>query len=248
MSGLRLYWLDPNDPDGAFPDPHLALNEPNGLLAMGGDLSPDRLLRAYALGIFPWYEPEQPILWWSPNPRTVFRTGAIHISRRFARTLAKADYAITLDRDFAGVLRQCAALRADREGTWLGPEMRSAYARLHQRGHAHSVEVWHYGALIGGLYGVASGRVFCGESMFSTEPNASKIALVWLARQLHAWGYRYLDGQIGSPHLYRMGALDLSRSTFLETLRQTAPAEATGPIWRFSIDAPQASKHLEKNS
>ncbi|WP_423823883.1 leucyl/phenylalanyl-tRNA--protein transferase [Salinisphaera sp. SPP-AMP-43] len=246
MSGIRLYWLDPNQPDGAFPDPRLALNEPNGLLAMGGDLSPERLLRAYSLGIFPWYNPDESILWWCPDPRTVFPTNGVRVSRRFARTLNKADYAVTLDRDFAGVVAQCAALRVDREGTWLGPEMRCAYMRLHQLGHAHSIEIWRDGALIGGLYGVARGAVFFGESMFSTQPDASKIALVWLTRQLHAWGYALLDGQVGSPHLYRMGAIDLPRQHFLEAIGDRAPAGApqTGS-WRFTIEAPQSPQHLE---
>lgn len=238
MSGIRLYWLDPNQPDGAFPDPSLALAEPNGLLAMGGDLSPNRLLRAYALGIFPWYDPEESILWWSPEPRTVFRTGGVHISRRLQRTLSRHDYGVSLDRDFRGVIEQCAALRANREGTWLGPEMRAAYIQLHELGHAHSIEVWRDGALIGGLYGVATGRVFFGESMFSTQPDASKIALAWLARQLHAWGYRYLDGQVGSPHLYRMGAIDISRAELRDAIDQPEPADVPRSPWHFTIDAP----------
>ncbi|MES1956056.1 leucyl/phenylalanyl-tRNA--protein transferase [Salinisphaera hydrothermalis] len=248
MSGIRLYWLDPNQPDGAFPDPSLALEEPNGLLAMGGDLSPERLLRAYSLGIFPWYNPEESILWWSPDPRTVFKTDGVHVSRRFQRALARHDYAVSLDRDFDGVIQQCAALRVHREGTWLGPEMRAAYQRLHQMGHAHSIEVWREHRLIGGLYGIARGCVFFGESMFSTEPDASKIALTWLARQLHAWGYRYLDGQVGSPHLYRMGAIDISRARFLEAIRQPRPERAPPAPWSFDIDAPQSSAHLENAS
>lgn len=247
MSGIRLYWLDPDQPDGAFPDPSLALDEPNGLLAMGGDLSPQRLLRAYSLGIFPWYNPEESILWWSPDPRTVFPTDGIRISRRFQRTLAHHDYAVSLDRDFRGIIQQCAALREQREGTWLGPAMRTAYIRLHELGHAHSIEVWRDGRLIGGLYGVAHGRVFFGESMFSTATNASKIALVWLARQLHAWGYRYLDGQVGSPHLYRMGAIDLPRARFLEAVREPTPPGVPAAPWHFTIDGPQHPAHLEKD-
>lgn len=246
MSGIRLYWLDPNQPDGAFPDPSLALDEPNGLLAMGGDLSPERLLRAYALGIFPWYNPEESILWWSPDPRTVFPTDGVHVSRRFQRTLAHADYAVTLDEAFDAVIDQCAALRAKREGTWLGPEMRAAYKRLHTMGHAHSVEVWRHGALIGGLYGVACGRVFFGESMFSCERDASKIALVWLARQLRDWGYEYLDGQVGSDHLYRMGAVDIPRRQFLAAIRRTTPAGVPSTPWHFTIAAPRCHVHLEK--
>lgn len=247
MNGIRLYWLDPNQPDGAFPDPNLALNEPNGLLAMGGDLSPQRLLRAYDLGIFPWYNPDEAILWWCPDPRTVFRTNGVHVSRRLQRTLAQAHYAVTLDQAFESVIGQCAALRAHREGTWLGPEMRAAYTRLHYLGHAHSIEVWRHGALIGGLYGVARGRVFFGESMFSVATDASKLALVWLARQLHDWGYWLLDGQVGSPHLYRMGAIDISRARFLDAIRARAPELPVASPWRFTIDAPAAPRHLEKS-
>ncbi|WP_353220954.1 leucyl/phenylalanyl-tRNA--protein transferase [Salinisphaera sp. S4-8] len=244
MSRLRVYWLDPNTPDGAFPDPELALDEPNGLLAMGGDLSPQRLRRAYAQGIFPWYNPDESILWWCPNPRTVFETDAIHISRRLKRTLAKADYAVTLDEDFNSVISSCAGLRAGNPGTWLGPEMRAAYAKLHALGNAHSIEVWREGALIGGLYGVALGRMFFGESMFSRESDASKIALVWLARQLHAWGFPLLDGQVGSEHLYRMGAIDLPRSKFLKRVRHAIEKPGPRGPWQFDIEVPAEPHHL----
>ena len=239
MNALRLYWLDPNTPDGAFPDPALALDEPNGLLAMGGDLSPNRLLRAYARGIFPWYNPDESILWWCPSPRTVFSTDRIHVSRRLKRTLAKNDYGVTLDADFAGVIEACAGRRAGDPGTWLGPEMRSAYTRLHHLGHAHSIEVWRDGRLIGGLYGIALGRLFFGESMFSHARDASKIALVWLGRQLRAWGFPLIDGQVGSAHLYRMGAIDLPRHQFLKIIRAERGQTAPPSPWRFSIDVPQ---------
>lgn len=244
MNGPRLYWLDPNQPDGAFPDPALALDEPNGLLAMGGDLSPERLLRAYDLGIFPWYNPDEAILWWSPDPRTVFPTAGLRISRRFQRTLARCDYAVTLDRDFDGVIATCAGLREQAEGTWLGPEMRTAYTRLHAMGHAHSIEVWRRGQLIGGLYGIARGAVFFGESMFSRERDASKIALAWLCRQLQVWGYEWLDGQVGSPHLYRMGAIDLPRAKFRQAI-ENAPRPGTPDApWHFDIAAPAPDEHL----
>lgn len=239
-----MYWLDPNTPDGAFPDPELALDEPNGLLAMGGDLSPSRLRRAYAHGIFPWYNPDESILWWCPDPRTVFDTGDMHVSRRLKRTLAKADYAVTLDEDFNSVISHCAAVRSGNPGTWLGPEMRAAYAKLHALGNAHSIEVWRDGALIGGLYGVAIGRMFFGESMFSRERDASKIALVWLARQLHAWGFPLLDGQVGSGHLYRMGAIDLPRSKFLKIVRQSIDKPAPQGPWRFDIEVPASPQHI----
>src|SRR5699024_4418045 len=141
--------------------------QPNGLLAMGGDLAPQRLRHAYASGIFPWYNPDESILWWCPDPRTVFDTKAVHVSRRLARTLARGNYAVTLDRDFRGVLAACAAPRAGTPGTWLGADMRTAYTQLHELGDAHSIEVWRHGNLIGGLYGIALGRMFFGESMFS---------------------------------------------------------------------------------
>lgn len=243
MTTLRVYWLDPNSPDAAFPDPKLALTQPNGLLAMGGDLSPRRIRRAYACGIFPWYNPDESILWWCPNPRTVFDTNGVHVSRRLHRTLKRADYAVTLDHAFDAVLAGCAGPRRGSPGTWLGPDMRAAYARLHALGDAHSVEVWQHGRLVGGLYGIALGRMFFGESMFSHTTNASKIALVWLSRQLAAWGFPLLDGQVGSSHLYQMGARDITRAQFLHqiTILQKQPAPAVP--WRFSLDAPADSRH-----
>ncbi len=240
-----MYWLDPNMPDGAFPDPALALDQPNGLLAMGGDLSPQRLRRAYAQGIFPWYNPDESILWWCPHPRTVFATDAVHVSRRFKRTLAKADYAVTLDEDFNGVISACAGRRAGTPGTWLGPQMRAAYAKLHALGDAHSIEVWRHGDLIGGLYGVSLGRMFFGESMFSHERDASKIALVWLTRQLNAWGFPILDGQVGSDHLYRMGAFDLPRSKFLHHVAEYRDKPAPPGPWRFELDVPCSAEHTD---
>lgn len=244
MTSLRVYWLDPNTPDAAFPDPQLALAQPNGLLAMGGDLSPQRLRRAYASGIFPWYNPDESILWWCPDPRSVFDTDRIHVARRLARTLAAGDYATTLDRDFNGVLTGCAAPRDGNPGTWLGPEMRSAYAQLHALGDAHSVEVWHRGRLAGGLYGIALGRIFFGESMFSHRTNASKIALVWLARQLAAWDFPLIDGQVGSGHLYRMGARDMPRSHFLHRVQKLQREPAPAAPWRFDLDVPCDPAHL----
>lgn len=244
MTALRLYWLDPADPDGAFPDPSLALEQPNGLLAMGGDLSVRRLRNAYAEGIFPWYNPEESILWWSPNPRAVFATDRVYVSRRLARTLRQADFAVTLDRDFSAVLAGCAGTRSTNPGTWLGGEMRAAYRRLFDSGEAHSVEVWREGRLIGGLYGVSQGRMFFGESMFSSQPDASKIALVLLTRQLAAWGFPLMDGQVGSPHLYRMGAYDLPRAEFIRVLRKLRDEAAPPPPWKFDIAVPNSPRHL----
>jgi len=244
MTTLRVYWLDPAIPEAAFPDPRLALTQPNGLLAMGGDLSPQRLRRAYASGIFPWYNPDESILWWCPNPRTVFDTSAIHVSRRLARTLRQGDYAVTLDHDFDAVLAACAGPRRGNPGTWLGPDMRAAYARLHALGDAHSIEVWHHGHLVGGLYGIALGRMFFGESMFSHKTDASKIALVWLTRQLATWGFPLLDGQVGSGHLYLMGAQDMTRADFLRQIHILQQQPAPDTPWRFTLDVPAASRHL----
>ncbi|NNC22803.1 leucyl/phenylalanyl-tRNA--protein transferase [Salinisphaera sp. USBA-960] len=236
MSEQQLYWLDPATPDTPFPSPQAALEHPNGLLAAGGDLSVPRLRAAYAHGIFPWYEPGEPILWWSPDPRTVFQPDGIHVSKRLARTLNRNDYRITFDTAFEAVIDGCAQPRGDSAGTWISTDMRAAYLALHRAGDAHAIEVWRQGRLISGLYGVASGTVFFGESMFSRERDASKIALVWLGRQLAAWGFELLDGQIGSPHLYRMGAFDMPRRQFLATLEQPAPAHRAHDRWHFELE------------
>lgn len=245
MGRIELHWLDPHDPGQGFPDPQLALEEPNGLLAVGGDLSTLRLLNAYDHGIFPWYNPDEPILWWSPDPRTVFLPDGVHVSRSLRRHLSHADYAITLDVNFGGVLQGCSAPRANQHGTWLGTDMRRAYRHLHHLGHAHSVEVWQHGRLVGGLYGVSRGRAFFGESMFSAVTNASKVALVWLTRQLWDWGFALMDAQVGSPHLYRMGATDLPRPEFQELLAKAvySPAPRSGK-WAFTLDVPAAASHL----
>lgn len=244
MKPNRLHWLDPDNPDEPFPDVAQALTEPNGLLAIGGDLSPRRLLNAYRNGVFPWYNPDEPILWWSPDPRTVFLPDQIHVSRSLRRRLLSRDYAVTVDQAFDAVTDLCAAPRRSQRGTWLGPEMRQAFRDLHALGHAHSVEVWRRHGLIGGLYGLAIGRVFFGESMFSREPDGSKIALAYLARQLAAWGFKLLDGQVGSPHLYRMGAIDLPRSAFCRILQHHIVAAPASGGWRFDIPVPNDVMHL----
>ncbi len=235
---MALAWLKPEDPPEAFPTPEQALTYPNGLLAAGGDLSPARLRAAYARGLFPWFNPGEPILWWCPDPRCVFRTDALHVSRSLKRRLDQTDYSVTLDRAFAEVVRGCAAPRSGQRGTWLVPQMRAAYQKLHEQGDAHSIEVWREGRLIGGLYGVALGRMFFGESMFSREPEASKLALIWLCRQLHAWGFELMDAQVSSPHLYSLGAVDLPRTEFLFRLKQATARAAPPTPWRFTIAAP----------
>lgn len=239
----RLHWLDPRQPAQAFPDPAGALADPNGLLAIGGDLSPVRLLNAYREGIFPWFNPDEPILWWSPDPRCVFVPGELHVSHSLARRIKRGDYAVSFDRAFADTLEACAGPRRAGRGTWLGPEMRAAYLALHQRGLAHSLEVWREGRQIGGLYGVAIGRIFFGESMFSAETDASKLALVHLARQLQQWGFPLIDCQVASPHLTTLGARTLPRAEFRE--RSRAAQRLAPPLrWQFDAAHAGAAEHL----
>ena len=241
---IRLHWLDPRNPRQPFPPPQMAMRDPNGLLAIGGDLSATRLVVAYAHGIFPWYNPDEPILWWCPDPRAVLFPAELHVSRSLARHLRKRDVAVTLDTAFAQVLEACAAPRARGRGTWLGAEMKHAYQDLHERGHAHSIEVWRHGRLVGGLYGVALGRVFYGESMFSRVDDGSKMAMVYLCRQLQAWHFELMDCQIASAHLASLGAVEIPRERFLAILRAATAAPGRTGRWRFDIDVPAAAEHL----
>ncbi|OOG38633.1 leucyl/phenylalanyl-tRNA--protein transferase [Rhodanobacter sp. C05] len=198
-----------------FPDPRAALAEPNGLLAFGGDLSPQRLLTAYSLGIFPWFGEGEPILWWSPDPRCVFRTENLKINRSLRRQLTGKGWRLTVDHAFDQVIRACAAPRAGESGTWLVPAMIDAYAQLHRQGHAHSVEVWDGTQLIGGIYGVTIGRLFCGESMFSAVSGASKIALMALAQLLRELEFPLIDTQVSNPHTQSLGAVEVPRAQYL---------------------------------
>ncbi|MGQ0701407.1 MAG: leucyl/phenylalanyl-tRNA--protein transferase [Panacagrimonas sp.] len=241
---IRLHWLDPRDPQQPFPPAHLAMRDPNGLLAIGGDLSLSRLIRAYSQGIFPWYNPDEPILWWSPDPRAVLMPEGMHVSRSLGKSIRRNDYGVSLDLAFADVLTHCSGPRTRSRGTWLGSEMREAYGQLHQRGYAHSVEVWRGGSLIGGLYGVALGRVFFGESMFSLQADASKFALHWLCQQLRAWGFGLIDCQVGSAHLKSLGAIDVSRERFQTLLRTALGQPPRTGCWCFDIAAPAAREHL----
>lgn len=220
-------WLDPDTT--RFPALNQALEDPDGLIAVGGDLSSERLLAAYRQGIFPWYEDPQPILWWSPDPRTVLFPDRIHISRSLRKALKKGGFQVSMDRDFSAVIGQCARLSATRTGTWITPDMSQAYRRLHQLGWAHSVEVWRDEQLIGGLYGVAIGKAFFGESMFSRAANGSKIAMVYLAGQLRAWGFGLIDCQVGNPHLSSMGAEEIPRAQFAELLGEYTAKQADEP-------------------
>jgi len=201
-----------------FPPPELA--SPEGILAVGGDLTPERLLLAYRMGIFPWYNEEEPILWWSPDPRCVLFPGEIRISRSMRQFLRKPSLEITFDRHFAGVVAGCRAPRKGLGGTWIHDEMAEAYGRLHALGYAHSVEVWQAGRLVGGLYGVSLGRCFFGESMFSAVSNASKAALITLAQRIRSMGFVFIDCQVPSEHLHSLGARLLPRPVFLDLLAQ----------------------------
>ncbi|MFA7553236.1 MAG: leucyl/phenylalanyl-tRNA--protein transferase [Spongiibacteraceae bacterium] len=213
-----LPWLSPNNID--FPSTDLALAEPNGLLAVGGDLSPQRLINAYRQGIFPWYDHPQPILWWSPSPRAVLFPSKIHISNSLRKRLHRNEYTVSCDQQFEQVVQHCATVpRQDQDGTWITKEMFDAYSELHRRGIAHSVEVWHEGQLAGGLYGLAIGKVFFGESMFSLRTDASKVAIVHLAKQLEHWGYALIDCQVTNPHLLTLGIEEIDRPQFTTLLK-----------------------------
>jgi leucyl/phenylalanyl-tRNA--protein transferase len=201
-----------------FPDPRLALTDPNGLLAIGGDLSPARLITAYRAGIFPWFGEGEPILWWSPDPRAILYPADIRISRSLRQAMHKLNYQLRWDSAFEKVITHCAKPRAAQDGTWITQQMIDAYTLLHKQGIAHSVEIWQEERLVGGLYGVSIGKVFCGESMFSSIPNASKIALVHLAHRLAERQYHFIDCQLPTEHLTRMGAITIPRDLFLERL------------------------------
>jgi len=225
----RIPFLNPGDD---FPPTALALREPNGLLAAGGDLSPARLVAAYRRGIFPWYEEPQPVLWWSPDPRTVLFPGELHISRSLRRRLRQDRFGLAVDQRFNEVMRACAEPRQDGLGTWIGTDMLRSYTALHYRGLAHSIEVLDPGgALLGGLYGIALGRVFFGESMFSRSTDASKVALVALVSILLRGNYQLVDCQVGNPHLRSLGARELDRLDFEERLAQNIDLQTDPGIW-----------------
>jgi leucyl/phenylalanyl-tRNA--protein transferase len=218
----RLAWLTPDDPPDAFPPLSQALREPNGLLAAGGDLSPERLLAGYRRGIFPWYSPGQELLWWSPDPREVLRPESFHVSRSLARALRQAgreagpeqQLKVTENRAFEAVIDCCAAPRSADGGTWITADMRSAYCALHALGHAHSIEIWRGERLIGGIYGIQLGGLFFGESMFSSEANGSKFALEYLCRTRRNGSVRLIDCQFPTPHLRSLGSQSMPRGEF----------------------------------
>lgn len=226
---IHLPALSP-DPNAPFPAGHTALRHPDGLLALGGDLSPPRLLNAYRSGIFPWFSDGQPILWWCPDPRTVFRSDGIRLSSRFRRWLRSSSWIVRADTAFDQVVESCANIpREGQLGTWITGEMVAAYVELHRLGHAHSIEVWNQDRLVGGLYGVSVGRMFFGESMYSGESGGSKVALAAIAHRMQQWGWPLLDAQVENDHLMRMGAELWARDRFLTAVSTlTAAAEPTG--------------------
>ena len=233
---LRIVQLQ-HDPEAPFPPVDAALAEPDGLLAFGGDLSPQRLLNAYANGIFPWFSEGEPILWWSPSQRAVFRSDGVHLSSRFRRELRKSRLVVRADTAFDAVIAACAhnPRPGQSGGTWITREMIAAYARLHRHGHAHSIEVFDGEALVGGLYGLAVGRMFCGESMFSARSGASSIALAVLARRLQAWGWPLIDAQVPNDHTRWLGVETWSRGAYMQALGtlRDSPEPAGGWTQRF---------------
>jgi leucyl/phenylalanyl-tRNA--protein transferase len=225
-------WLSPQDEPEWFPPLERALDEPSGLLAAGGDLSTARLLAAYRRGIFPWYSPGQPVLWWSPDPRAVLFPEEFHCTRSLAKTLRNGGFESAIDRDFRGVIEACAAPRPQSVGTWITSEMMAAYTELHRRGYAHSVETYRGSRLVGGLYGVRLGGVFFGESMFSRERDASKVALARLVESCMAEGIAIIDCQMASAHLESLGSQRIPRARFQAMLREQvslAPLPMTLP-------------------
>lgn len=225
---LRLPWLS-SDPTAPFPPPQTALRDPDGLLAAGGDLHPLRLLNAYRQGIFPWFSEDEPILWWSPDPRTVFRTDGVRLSRRDLRFLRGTGWIARADTAFAEVVEACAAApRPGQSSTWITGDMQAAYRALHRLGHAHSIEIFDGARLVGGIYGVAVGRMFFGESMVSLVSGGSKAALAALACRLHDWGWPLIDAQVENAHLLRMGAESWPRSRFLAAIAPLVDALEAG--------------------
>ncbi len=231
MTGIGPFWIDPNDHRAKFPDVSLALREPNGLLAVGGDLSPRRLINAYMQGIFPWYSQGQPILWWSPDPRAVLFPRNIKVSRSMRKAFRGGGFNVTFDRAFRDVLAACAQPRPNSQGTWITSEIADAYFQLNRLGLAHSVETWKDGKLVGGLYGVAIGRVFFGESMFSRVTNASKLAFISLVHQLDAWEFSVIDCQIQSDHLRSLGSEDIPRAKFVSLLKRDCHMDSERKRW-----------------
>lgn len=230
---MQLTVLNPNNPKQDFPPVTKALREPDGLLAIGGCLSQSRLLNAYRHGVFPWYNPGEPILWWSPDPRLVLFPDQLIISRSLRKTLRKATFSVTFDQAFNEVITACADPRKDSTGTWITTAVNSAYNQLHKAGFAHSVETWQDDKLVGGLYGVALGQVFFGESMFHTQTDVSKVAFATLVEHLQSWGYRLIDCQVHTRHLESFGARQIDRNAFIKRLDQYCDIPVKPSAWHI---------------
>jgi leucyl/phenylalanyl-tRNA--protein transferase len=238
MKSPRITWISSADPPEAFPDVGSAVDTPDGLLAAGGDLSETRLLYAYRHGIFPWFDDGQPILWWSPDPRCIIRPDEFHLSRRLRRYLRQSGFEVSFNTAFDEVIAKCAEDREGQQGTWITNEMMDAYSQLHKNGWAHSIEVWSDGVLSGGLYGLAIGKAFFGESMFSRHSNASKAAMLALCQLLEQAGFAVLDCQVESPHLVSLGATLVPRAEFAAMLAEACEPQSqllTLPAGRLSI-------------
>lgn len=229
---MQLTFLAPDNPEQDFPSVNKALREPDGLLAVGGCLSQTRLLNAYRHGIFPWYNPGDPILWWSPDPRLVLFPDKLVISRSLRKTLRKEFFSVTFDQAFNEVIAACADPRKDAAGTWITAEINAAYNQLHQAGFAHSVETWLGDELVGGLYGIALGQVFFGESMFHTKTDASKVAFATLVQRLKSWDYQLIDCQVHTRHLESLGAEEIDRASFIKLLDQYCDIPAKPSAWQ----------------
>lgn len=227
------YWIPHNAKADDFPPLERALKHPDGLLAIGGDLTSERIITAYRLGIFPWYNDNEPILWWSPNQRMVLFPENLQISRSLHKTIRKNKFTITLDQNFREVITACAGLRHGQPGTWITDDMREAYCQLHAHGFAHSIEAWYEGDLVGGLYGIALGKVFFGESMFTKVNDASKVAFVNFVWQLQEWGYELIDCQVATKHLSRFGAIEIPRPKYRKLLDNLCEQNSVVGKWNF---------------
>lgn len=238
-----LAWIPDDAPADTFPPVDQAFDEPNGLLCAGGDLSPERLVAAYSRGIFPWFSDDEPILWWSPSPRTLLSAEQFHVSRSMRRVLQQHPYRLSIDENFAAVIQACAAPRPNSGGTWITEDMQAAYIALHEHGYAHSCEVWDGEELVGGIYGVAVGGAFCAESMFSRRSNTSKLALWTLLQQLQRWDFRLFDCQLWNQHLDSLGAFEVERDEFMPQLSQAIQLPDHEKTWEIDRDLVHNQRH-----
>ncbi len=231
------YWIPHNAKINDFPPLEKALKHPDGLIAIGGDLACSRIVMAYRLGIFPWYNDDEPILWWSPSQRMVLFPDKLHVCKSLRKTIRKNKFTLTLDQNFREVITECAGFRQNQPGTWITDAIRDAYCELHNNGFAHSVEVWYEGELVGGLYGIALGKVFFGESMFARVNDASKVAFASFVWQLQSWGYELIDCQVASNHLRRFGAIEIPRPKYRSLLDDLCEEKGFAGEWQFdSVD------------